>query len=264
MLHWELGDLPGENNGQGTRCRCMVKPYYKARGVTIYHGDCMEVGAQLKPVGMILTDPPYDICRKGAGMMGARHVYVNGLKDMTDGKPDDWATLLQMSTIAVVFHSRDQIGFLWTEMRRYYRYYDLHVWHKIDAPPFSRGTWKADVEYIAVGGNVGPSGHGDSRLKSKVYQSATSGKKKINHPCSKPLSLLSKYLLAYAPSSVFDPFCGGGSTLVAACNLGIQAIGIEREERWCEVAAKWLETGETFDWRSSLKRGRDEWSRYAL
>lgn len=61
--------------------------------------------------------------------------------------------------------------------------------------------------------------------------------KPTGHPAEKPVSLLQRLISASGSSSVIDPFMGSGSTLVAAKNLGVKAIGIEVEERWCEIAA---------------------------
>ena len=62
------------------------------------------------------------------------------------------------------------------------------------------------------------------------------------HPTQKPLAVI-KWAIAQAPDdvrSVFDPYMGSGTTLRAAKDMGLTAVGIEREERYCEIAAKRL------------------------
>ncbi len=59
------------------------------------------------------------------------------------------------------------------------------------------------------------------------------------HPCQKPLDLMTWVLRYIDPSLVvIDPFAGSGTTLRAAKNLGRKAVGIEREERYCEIIAQ--------------------------
>ena len=72
------------------------------------------------------------------------------------------------------------------------------------------------------------------------------GRDKTGHPCAKPLFSWKKIMLrcsAEESGAVLDPFMGSGTTLRAAKDLGRRAIGIELEERYCEIAAKRLGQG---------------------
>jgi site-specific DNA-methyltransferase (adenine-specific) len=65
----------------------------------------------------------------------------------------------------------------------------------------------------------------------------------LGHPAPFPASLPKKALLATGARTVIDPFCGSGSTLRAALDLGRRAVGIELEERFCEIARRRLAQG---------------------
>ena len=70
-----------------------------------------------------------------------------------------------------------------------------------------------------------------------------SSKEKVGHPTQKPLQLLERLLLSSSRVGdlVLDPFCGSGSTLVAAKRNGRDFMGIEVEKQWVQVARRRVE-----------------------
>lgn len=65
------------------------------------------------------------------------------------------------------------------------------------------------------------------------------------HPTQKPINVLAPLIEAFCPSGglVLDPFCGSGSTLVAATSVGRRCVGIELDARHCHTAVLRLNTG---------------------
>lgn len=210
-----------------------VRPYYEEAGITIYHGDCREILPTLPKVDLVLTDPPYGI----------------GLSDLHFGKSaKDRAILIandhsQEFGVAVLhrFINDPCIVFSSPMLPWPGKWSQFLVWDKGAAAGGGgdvESEWKRTWELIQVR-NLGVlSGSRDSAiLRFKVPQHKL-------HPCEKPVSLIC-YLAGKQRSAgnILDPFCGSGTTLVAAKNLGRRAIGIEIEERYCEIAANRLRQG---------------------
>lgn len=220
-----------------------MTPYYDKDGITIYHGDCRDVLPTLPKVDLVLTDPPYSMQHvDGGGFAAATAFYRDGkLKGMDSFALSDFAeSLVVASDQIVAFHSRDSIR-EWADFcAERFGKYDLHVWHKTNAIPFTHNTWKSDLEYIAVGWRKKNHQPAVQAMKSKAWVSPLCNDSL--HPTCKPIPLLAKYIavLTDDSSTVLDPFMGSGTTLRAAKDLGRKAIGIEIEERYCEIAAKRL------------------------
>jgi DNA modification methylase len=116
-----------------------------------------------------------------------------------------------------------------------------------------------DKEWIGPGGQRGlrpsyePAAlfcHSEFELANRglpdIWRSKWSSQKPHGHSAEKPESLIKRMIQESGGGLVLDPFMGSGTTLASAKSAGTNAIGIEIEERWCEVAAKRLEQGVLF------------------
>jgi hypothetical protein len=212
-----------------------VQPYYEQDGITIYHGDCRDILPSLPPVDLVLTDPPYGIAHATnfsvGGMGGASWIGTEIANDADTSVRD--AVLDAISgTPAIVFGT-------WKRPRPENTRAVL-VWDK--GPASGMGDlsfpWKGSWEELYVIGD-GFTGARDEGV-IKGFTEITWESAGRAHPNQKPVKLL-RYLLSKHPGqSILDPFMGSGTTLRAAKDLGRRAIGIEIEERYCEIAAKRL------------------------
>lgn len=104
-----------------------------------------------------------------------------------------------------------------------------------------RFPWGPSYELIFVSGD-GWSGKREGAILRNGYHGAHVASE-IGHPTPKPVGLMERLIAKAPPGTIADPFAGGGATLIAARNQGRQAIGVELEERYCEVIAKRLAQG---------------------
>lgn len=236
-----------------------MTPYYEHGGITIYHGDCREV---LPTVGgdVLITDPPYErmaggVIHVAGGVAGkARRV-----RSVTVGLPwacpiEEWLPMAvrQVGRGALIFcsfHFLDLVPRLlppdWSRVA-------LLTWYKRNSPlpvaPVPRFTtefvWCFQSPAVRLEWGTFKSTMLDIPLLSAGCVSTgerfTEHDGKASHPTQKPLQLLQQ-LLGVGGETILDPFMGSGTTLRAAKDLGRKAIGIEIEERYCEIAARRLE-----------------------
>jgi len=220
-----------------------VKPYYDdGKGIVIYHGDCREVAPDLAGIGIVVTDPPYmfgmaSTAQEGkAGgwgdMMNAATFYAGLLKD--------WRTLFSGRTGAAwVCNSWRSFPVLArSAFEARWPIESLLVWDKIGIGPGGPRGLRPTYELAAL------FVEGDYRVVDRstpdIWRERP-GSKTTDHTAEKPVGLMARMIAAGNDSgSVLDPFAGSGTTLVAAKNLGRRAIGIEIEEKYCELAAERL------------------------
>ena len=206
-----------------------MKPYYQDASVTIYHGDCREVTAWLA-ADVLVTDPPYGIA---GGRIGSH--YAGGPKlgqvKWDNLQARDAALALWGSRPYAVFGSPrrllDAPSFVEAPI----------IWDKGESPGMGRIDWPFGVSYEMI--FVSGDGWSGKRRTSVIrVPHSTSAATSVGHPTPKPNALMEQ-IISYAPEGVIcDPFAGSGSTLFAAKSLGRKAIGIDVDERYCEIAAR--------------------------
>ena len=193
-------------------------PYYDEDGITIYHGDCREILPHLPKVDLVLTDPPYGLAdRWTGGTWGAAPMYEDAKRWDRDIPIDAVIAMLSLGTNSIIWGGNlyplppSRCWLSWEKSSKMSTLADFELaWTSFDRPS---KQWLEDRN---------PDG-------------------KREHPTQKPLSLF-LWCLGFAPdaSTILDPFMGSGTTLRAAKDLGRRCIGIEIEERYCEIAVKRL------------------------
>lgn len=237
----------------------MIEPYYSDDSVTIYHGDCFDLLHDLSGVDALITDPPYS---SGGAFRGDRTgsvvaKYVNSdtqayRHDFAGDNRDQrsflaWSSLWMNAArrasrpgaVACVFTDWRQLptttdalqagGWTWR---------NLATWWK-PGIRMQRSQFSASAEYVVYGTN-GPTTDDFDGAPQNVFKCNVVSDKQ--HIAEKPVDVL-RWMLQVVPprSTVLDPFMGSGSTLQAARDLGHKAIGIDVDERYCEMAARRLD-----------------------
>jgi len=196
----------------------MNNPYYQEGGQTIYLGDNRDILPDLPKVDLVLTDPPYGIGHIMHGGIETGH--WNQLSDGNswDSVAPDMVDIVPMGTVVIIWGGNyfvlplSRCWLAWVKTNSVPTQSDMELaWSNMDKP-------------------------------SRIYKSPTGGSYKREHPTQKPLQLM-KWCINQVgnANTILDPFMGSGTTLVAAKSLNRKAIGIEIEEKYCEIAAKRLQ-----------------------
>lgn len=211
-----------------------MQPYYQDESVTLYHGDCREVMPFVGRFDLLLTDPPYGIGEargknKSRSKLAVAKDYGNSSWD--DAPPPDW----------VLSQARDLCDWQIIFGGNYFSLPPASCWLVWDKD--NGASDFADCELAWTNLN--------RAVRRLVYRWAgmlqqPGAKRELrDHPTQKPEPVMA-WAMSQAPdsvASVLDPFAGSGTTLVAAKRLGLKAVGVEREERYCQVAASRLSQG---------------------
>jgi site-specific DNA-methyltransferase (adenine-specific) len=234
-----------------------MKPYYEDEAVTIYNADCRDVLPTLDTVDLVLTDPPYGITSNEWDIALPASQMLSGFKTVVMTASQPFAAQIICADLERFKHE-----WIWVKNR------GSNFANTVREPfkehesvlVFSDGQWiynkqmqrrtgsgadrvKYEVNHHSNSDNYREfkdhtATHPEDRVPSSIqyFNIETEGE----HPTRKPLLLFKYLVLTYSDSNhtILDPFMGSGTTLRAAKDLGRKAIGIELEERYCEIAAK--------------------------
>lgn len=216
----------------------MTAPYYQDDLVTIYHGDARDLAMQIpQRIDVVVTDPPYGTGGWRRGEAGQGSDPSGGLvREVWDEGAVDWLTE-QWPVITFWPSSR-----AWQLLARandcgLTKHRGLY-WQKPDPRPQVGGRISWSIEPVWVLSQDGFLLYGDTDLYRESAIRMNRNEEAVGHPYQKPLGVMRWLVGKTRTGTILDPFSGSGSTLVAAKSLGRLAVGIEQDERWCEIAAQ--------------------------
>ena len=210
----------------------LPKPYYQRGPVTLYHGDCLELLPHIGGVDAVVTDPPYGV------QLGDRK--NNNRERIHDTKFSDTHEYVSEVAVAAVSASLKKAfrAVITPGVRNMWLYPTPSHVGAIYYPAatgcnaWGFSCWQPIFYY-------GKDPHGG---KGSIHDSFQSTERaEINgHPCPKPIGQMEWIVkrASVADDTILDPFLGSGTTAVACIRTGRQCIGIELEEKYCEIAAK--------------------------
>ena len=222
-----------------------MKPYYEDSAVTIYHGDCREILPSIGKVDLVLSDPPYggglavDFAERFKAKAGKwwknidrshqqRHAPIHG-----DDGPFNPELLLTHPARARVLWGGNWYASRLPDSGGWW------IWDKRGGKrDVSEAEWpmsEAELAWTNIGKGVRICRH----TWFGLIRDSERGEH--HHPTQKPVEVM-KWCIESAKcppaAAVLDPYMGSGTTLRAAKDLRRTAIGIEIDERYCEIAAR--------------------------
>ncbi len=202
-----------------------MKPYYQDNAVTIYHGDCREILPQLEPVDLVLTDPPYPEDDRFNGSFEL--IAEVATETFKLARPDSW---LVSDCLRPGLPNYIAAWVPW----KYYELLAVNIENTMANCAFGLDRFSPSIVFKKGLPKV------KSRWQNMIPVTRQATGQVFNHPSCKYLKFYSAAcrMLSDGEATILDPFMGSGTTLRAAKDLGRKAIGIEIEEKYCEIAAR--------------------------
>lgn len=193
-----------------------MNPYFETELGKLYHGDCLEIMPQLEPVDLVLTDPPYGVNK---AEWDSDYISIERL-------------LLEKAFGAIINCGDQNIATCIIGMGNKYKGL-FYGWNM-------NGMTRGPLGYM----NIIPAVCGGKLKRGMNFcKFSITDLTRKNHPSPKPIEYYMAVLQRFTNNGdfVLDPFLGSGTTAVACERLNRRWIGIEIEEKYCEIAARRIE-----------------------
>lgn len=217
----------------------MNAPYYQDEHVTLYHGDGLTEHREWLEADVLVTDPPYGV--KYSDRQGAT---IANDHDFTAAAS---AIAAWGSRPVAAFANHASLHDTLGAVRQQHERVRVMTWHKTNVNGGAPGNpWLADVEFVVCGLPEWPGRPVSALISARRFTGNPAWNASPDaylHPTQKPITVMASVIAAMPPGVIADPFAGSGSTLMAARNAGRRSIGVEIEEKYCEVIAKRLDQG---------------------
>lgn len=207
----------------------LPKPYYEKDGIVVYNADCRDILPELPKMDLVLTDPPYGNDCDLQNESNSRWSAKNGFSPLWMANEQGKWNVKPDSEVFELIRVQSENQIIWGG-----NYFNLGatscflIWDK-GQRDFSFAD--AEVAWTSLAQSIRIFDFSRAKMLQENKQ----------HPTQKPLALMT-WCLSLVPAAglILDPFLGSGTTLVAAKQLGRRAIGIEIEEKYCEIAVNRL------------------------
>lgn len=224
-----------------------MTPYYQDEFATIYNGNCKDIIQNLEKVDLLLTDPPYRQSMGGGGLIAKRSTYQSIGKTLSSFDISDYWTVLSQCTKnqhGYIFCSKNTLPELCNKAIGQDLSWDILIYGKNNPIPMKNNRYLSSFEFLFFFRGKNCYWNNDANFKSYSKIKMTNSKpSKFDHPTEKDISIIKQIVEVSTDMNhtILDPFLGSGTTLIAAKQMGRKAIGIELEEKYCEIAAKRLQ-----------------------
>ena len=199
-----------------------MTPYFETKNGVLYHGNCLSILPHLEPVDLVLTDPPWNLGyfendnKEWCEYYKWLEMFINKIK------PISKVIWIFQSTKAIPYISPLFKGWMvFASLKNFCQMHPKKIPNAFDIAFFnSCYGYKGNGRNWHIGNNA------------NIKMSRSS------HPTNRPLDTVQYILEMYSLKDILDPFLGSGTTAVACERLNRKWIGIEIEEKYCEIAAK--------------------------